>query len=279
MVTIPSELYEDDSDEDLVKGLKYYEAKEWEKSLSPLEASAIKGNLTAIFKLANSLSNLDREDEALPLWEIAAEWGHTGACNNYAIRLNAVGDTEGARDLYRRAAAAGNAQSMMNLALTYDEDTETELYLEWLNKAAHSGMLRAQALIGNHLHSHGQEEEGLKVLENAIAKKSLSAHILAANIALKNQDYERSYRLADDALALPVVEDDQHLIRNAYLIRGVTGDHLGNTEQAIIDVKTAKDMGFDVSSAPLHLRVPKKQQRLRAQPSSQAALHYHSQPK
>lgn len=276
MISIPSELFEDDSDEDLVEGLRHYDKKEWENSLPSLEASAQKGNVTALFKLANSLSNLDREDEALPLWEAAAEWGHTGACNNYAIRLNNVGDTEGARDLYRRSSAAGNAQSMLNLAFTYNEDTETELYLEWLNKAAQAGMLRAQALIGTHLYNHGQEQEGLKILGDAIGKKSLTAHILAANIALKSQDYERSYRLADDALDLPVVEDDQHLIRNAYLIRGISGDHLGHRDQAIIDVKTAKDMGFDVSSAPLHLRVPQKQQKLPSQPSSQAALHYQS---
>lgn len=276
MIPIPSRLFEDDSDLDLVEGLRYYDQKEWENSLPFLEASAKKGNVTALFKLANSLSNLDREDEALPLWEAAAEWGHTGACNNYAIRLNNVGDIDGARDLYRRSAAAGNAQSMMNLALTYDEDTETELYLEWLNKAAQAGMLRAQALIGTHLYNHGQEAEGLKVLNDAIGKKSLSAHILAANISFKSQDYERSYKLADDALALPVIEDDQHLIRNAYFIRGVSGDHLGHRDQAIFDVNTAKDMGFDVSSAPLHLRAAQRQQRLLLQPSSQATLHYQS---
>lgn len=275
MINLP-ELYEDDSDSDLVQGLEFYEAKEWEKALPHLELASRKGNVTAVFKLANSLSNLDREDEALPLWEAAAEWGHFGACNNFAIRLNNVGDTEGARDLYRRSAAAGNAQAMFNLALTYDEDSESEFYREWLRKAAEAGMLRAQAMLGDHLCRYGLEEEGNQLLEDAITKESLSAHILAAKMAFQKGDVERAYHLADNAISLPLVDDDQHLLKNAYMIRGVAGDKVGDRAQAIDDVQRAREMGFDVSSAPLHLREPTIRKRLTAPQISQATAHYRS---
>lgn len=274
MINLPRELFENDSDTDLVEGLNFYDDGEWEKSLSLLELAANKGNVTAIFKLANSLSNLDREDEALPLWEVAADWGHFGACNNFAIRLNNVGDTEGARALYMRSAQAGNPQAMFNLALTYDEESQSDHYREWLSKAGQEGMLRAQAMLGDHLYRHGLEEEGLKLLDEAMSKGSLSAHILAGKLAIQNEDYQRAYLLSDNALALPLIDDDKHLVKNAFMIRGVSGDHLGYLNQAINDVKIAKEMGFDVSIAPLHLRVPDMQSRIPAPNSSQAAHHY-----
>lgn len=279
MIDLPGELFEDDSDSDLVAGLELYEAKEWEKALPSLELAALKGNVTAIFKLANSLDNLDREDEAIPLWEAAAEWGHLGACNNYAIRLRNVGDIDGARELYRKSVEAGNAQAMFNLAITYNEDAESEEYCEWLQKAADAGMLRAQALLGDYLFGHGFEEEGIKLLDDAVEKGSLSAHLLAGKIAIHNEDYERAYVLSDKALALPLIDDDKHLIKNIYLVRGVSGDQLGHRKQAIEDVRTSREMGFDVSIAPLHLRVPQTHQRVSSPRSSQAKEHYASEGK
>lgn len=273
-MNLPGEFFEDDSDADLVKGLEFYEAKQWNEAIPFLETAATRGNVTAIFKLANSLSNLDREDEALPLWEAAAEWGHTGACNNFAIRLRNAGDLEGARDLYRKSAAAGNAESMFNLAQTYDEDSETDKYLEWLQLAKNAGMLRAQAILGDHYCKHGRPQEGTQLLEDAMEKGSLSAHVLAGRNAYQNDDFERAYRIANQALKLPLMDDDKHLVPNAHMIRGLSGDHLGHREQAIRDVKIAKDMGFDVSIAPMYLRVPATQSKIPAPDSSQAAKHY-----
>lgn len=274
MIDLPGELFEDDSDSDLVAGLELYEAKEWEKALPSLELAALKGNVTAIFKLANSLSNLDREDEALSLWEAAAEWGHLGACNNFAIRLRNVGDIEGARELYRKSAEAGNAVSMFNLAQTYDENSETDKYLEWLQKASEAGMLRAQALLGDHYCKLGRTQEGTKLLEQAMEKGSLSAHILAGRMAYQNDDFDRAYLIANDALDLPLVDDDKHLVPNAHMIRGLSGDHLGHREQAINDVKIARDMGFDVSIAPMYLKVPETKPVIPVPVSSQGAQHY-----
>jgi TPR repeat protein len=96
IIDLPEILFEDELDSDLTEGLSFYHDREWQKAIAPLEIAARKGNVTAIFKLANSLDNLDREDEAIPLWEAAANFGHVGACNNYAIRLKRSGDNEGA---------------------------------------------------------------------------------------------------------------------------------------------------------------------------------------
>lgn len=276
MIELPEQLYEDEQDADLVEGLSFYDANNWEAALPPLERSATKGNVTAIFKLANSLSNLGNEDEAIPLWEVAANWGHLGACNNYAIRLRDVGDVEGARELYRRSAAAGNAQAMFNLALTYEDSEDDSEYREWLLKASDAGMLRAQAILGDYLVQQGEEDQGLELLEDALSKGSLSAHVLGAKIAFRELDYARAHQLAEAALVLPLNDDDKHLLKNAYYIRGMSGDQLGHRAQAIQDVKTAKDMGFDVRNAPIHLKEPQNQNRITAPTSSQAAIHYAS---
>lgn len=273
-MNLPGELFEDDSDADLVKGLEFYEAKQWNEAIPFLETAATRGNVTAIFKLANCLSNLDREDEALPLWEVAAEWGHTGACNNFAIRLRNVGDLEGARELYRKSAAAGNAESMFNLALTYDEDLDTDEYLQWLESATNAGMLRAQSILGDYFCNHGRLQEGTKLLEEAMQKGSLTAHVLAGRNAYQKDNFEYAYQIANEALNLPLVDDDKHLVPNAHLIRGLSGDQLGHREQAINDVKAAKDMGFDVSIAPLYLRTPDSHSRIPAPSTSQAAQHF-----
>jgi hypothetical protein len=45
-------------------------------------------------------------------------------------------------------------------------------------------------------------------------------------------------------------------------------------EQAISDVTTSKEMGFDVSIAPRHLREPEKYSRLGVLGNSQAAKHH-----
>jgi TPR repeat protein len=274
MIDLPETLFEDELDADLDEGLSFYDDREWQKAIAPLEIAARKGNVTAIFKLANSLDNLDREDEAIPLWEAAANFGHVGACNNYAIRLKRSGDNEGAQALYLRAAQSGNAQAIFNYAMTLDEEDQTAEFREWLRKSADAGMLRAQAMLGKHLHEHGEQEEGLELLEDAMEKGSLSAHLLAANIANTNEQYARALDLADKGLALPLSDDDKHLVRNAYLIRGIAADHLGMREQAISDVTTSKEMGFDVSIAPRHLREPDKYPRPRDFGSSQSAKHH-----
>jgi len=274
MIDLPETLFEDELDADLIEGLSFYDDREWRKAIAPLEIAARKGNVTAIFKLANSLDNLDREDEAIPLWQAAANFGHVGACNNYAIRLKRSGDNEGAQALYLRAAQSGNAQAIFNYAMTLDEEDQTAEFREWLRKSADAGMLRAQAMLGKHLHEHGEQEEGLELLEDAMEKGSLSAHLLAANIANTNEQYARAFDLADKGLALPLSDDDKHLVRNAYLIRGIAADHLGMREQAISDVTTSKEMGFDVSIAPRHLREPEKYSRPGVLGNSQAAKHH-----
>jgi TPR repeat protein len=255
-IELPEQLYEDDQDADLIEGLGFYDAGDWAEALEPLGKSASKGNVTAIFKLANSLDNLGNEDDAIPLWEVAANWGHQGACNNFAIRLKDVGDVEGARELYRRSAAAGNYQAMFNLALTYGDSEDDTEYRKWLLKASDAGMLRAQAILGDHLIQRGEEGDGLELIEDALSKGSLTAHVLAATVAIGELDFARAHLLAEAALVLPLNDDDKHLLKNAYYVRGISGDQLGNRAQAIEDVKTAADMGFDVSSAPLYLRVP-----------------------
>jgi len=274
MIELPETLLEDESDSDLREGLIFYDDREWQKALAPLEKAARKGNVTGIFKLANSLDNLDREAEAVPLWEAAAHYGHVGACNNFAIRLDRKGDTEGAQALYLRAAQSGEPQAIFNYAMTLDEEDQTAEFREWLRKAADAGMLRAQAMLGKHLHEHGEQEDALELLEDAMEKGSLSAHLLAANIANRNEQYARAFDLADKGLALPLSDDDKHLVRNAYLIRGIAADHLGMREQAISDVSTSKDMGFDVSTAPRHLREPEKYSRPGVLGNSQAAKHH-----
>ena len=274
MIDLPETLFEDESDPDLVEGLRSYEDKDWNAALAPLEIAARRGNVTAIFKLANSLANLDREDEAIPLWLAAVNFGHVGACNNYAIRLNRKGDTEGARALYLRAAQSGEPQAIFNYAMTLDEEDQTAEFREWLRKSANAGMLRAQAMLGKHLHEHGEQEEGLELLEDAMEKGSLSAHLLAANIANTNEQHSRAFDLADKGLALPLSDDDKHLVRNVYLIRGIAADHLGMREQAISDVVTSKEMGFDVSIAPRHLREPERYSRSVVLGNSQAAKHH-----
>jgi tetratricopeptide (TPR) repeat protein len=185
-----------------------------------------------------------------------------------------MGDTEGAQALYLRSAQSGNAQAIFNYALTLDRDEQPSEFREWLQKAADAGMLRAQAVLGNHLYECGEQVEGLELLEDAIEKGSLTAHLLAANIANDDEDYARAFDLADKALTLRLADDDKHLVRNVYLLRGLAADHLGKRELAISDVKTSKDMGFDVTVAPLHLRDPDINSRTVGPGKGQAAKHF-----
>lgn len=256
MLDIPETLVEHEGDPDLIEGLKFYDNDEWAASEAPLSRAAERGNVTAIFKLANSLDRLDREDEAISLWEVAATWGHLGSCNNYANRLKRVGDIEGAKALYLRAALNGEATAMFNYAVLFDEETETAEYKEWLRKSADAGMLRAKAMLGDHLYTHGEEREGLALIDEAMEENSLTAHLLAAKNALNRDDFEQCFHIANDALELPLHDDDRHLLRNIYYIRGISADRLGNKELAVRDVQRAKEMGYDVSPAPAYLRNP-----------------------
>jgi TPR repeat protein len=107
-----------------------------------LGAAAESGQPNALFNYGMLLARyLQRADEALPLWERAAEQGHTLAALNLGNVSYQIGRHSEAERWFRTGAELGNAQAMFNLALVLSATGRTSEAARWRRR----GLVAQQA--------------------------------------------------------------------------------------------------------------------------------------
>ena len=107
-----------------------------------LHTAAESGQPNALFNYGMLLARyLQRADEALPLWERAAEQGHTRAALNLGNLSYQIGRHGDAERWFRTGAELGNAQAMFNLALVLSATGRTSEAARWRRR----GLVAQQA--------------------------------------------------------------------------------------------------------------------------------------
>ncbi|WP_425288617.1 sel1 repeat family protein [Sinorhizobium glycinis] len=103
------------------------------------EAYNQNGGARTQFQLARVLDRAGEKLKSLRILGEAAQNGHALAMAMYGTRLVERGEAEAAFDLYRRAAAAGNAVAAHNLAAAYRDgvgtDVDGRLAALWFERA------------------------------------------------------------------------------------------------------------------------------------------------
>jgi tetratricopeptide (TPR) repeat protein len=198
-------LHRDDEAPELLRALVPYDAHKYAEALEPLEKVARGGNVLAIFKYANTLSNLGYEEPAEHFWRISIDAGHTDSCNNLANLLKRQGRMDEVRPLYERAAAAGAPDALFNIGLLIQED-DPEASEQWFLKAIEAGHGKACANLALKYFDEGRIEEAFKFAELGISRGDFFS---AAAIAVYHQRREewdevikasrRALTLADDS--------------------------------------------------------------------------------
>jgi TPR repeat protein len=101
-----------------------------------LGAAAATGDPGALFNHGMLYAQfLGRPEEALPIWEEAAEQGHALAALNLGNLLYRLLRMEEAEHWHRRSAELGNPQAMRNLAATLNERGDHAEAATWLQRA------------------------------------------------------------------------------------------------------------------------------------------------
>jgi tetratricopeptide (TPR) repeat protein len=245
----PRSFVEDPTDPDLVVGLASYDAKEWGVAEAPLRRAAERGNITAIFKLANVVDRLGRESEAVELWRLASAQGHGGATNNLALRLKKQGRRDEALALHRQSAESGNIEAMFNLALFLEDSGQMAEARQWYERAIEAGNGRAAAVLGRSLMVGGDRQEGMAVLERGVELGNLSAALMLAVDAQERDDYEAIVQWASRALDMPEDPNEVHQLPQAFGLLGFGLHSSGRHREAIEPLERAVALG----SAPAQI--------------------------
>ena len=237
-------LFTDDlSDPDLIEGLAAYDGNDWVTAEPPLRRAAERGNVTAIFKLANTVSNLGREDEAMPLWQLASDQGHEGAANNLSLRLKDLGRINEALSLQERAARGGSLEAMFNVGVTLNELGRTDEAYEWLERAIDAGYGRAAAYLGSDYLAAGRRDDALDILHRGVDLGNMSACLMLAVDAQRRGDYPVVVEWASRAFEMPDDPNETHQLENAWGLLG-WGLHMsGRTREAIEPLQRAVELG------------------------------------
>lgn len=239
----PPDFVDDPADPDLVAGLEVYDRWDWSAAEPYLRRAAQRGNITAIFKLANVRDHLGDEEEALTLWQLASDHGHDGAANNLGLRLVAQGRVDDDLALYRRSAAAGNVEAMFNLGVKLQESGQDGEAQTWLERAIAEGNGRAAAFWGRHLLEVGRREEGIPVLEQGAHLGNLSACLMLSVDGQETGNYEAMVSWASKALEFTDDLNEQHQVGRAWGLLGLGLVLTGHPEEAIVPLQEAVTLG------------------------------------
>lgn len=235
--------FDDPADSDLVAGLEFYDRRDWSSAEPYLRRAAERGNITAIFKLANVRRDLGDEEEAMVLWQLAIDQGNPEAANNLGLCLVSQGRVDEAIKLYRRSAAAGNIVAMFNLGVKLLESGEPEEAEAWMVDAIAGGSGRAAAVWGNRLLKFGRREEGISVLEQGVKLENLSACLMLAVDAQEMRNFDAMVSWASKALEFTDDPNEQHQIGRAWGLLGIGLFQSGQPEEAIVALQTALSLG------------------------------------
>jgi tetratricopeptide (TPR) repeat protein len=242
--------HEDEHDPDLVAGLVYYDAGDWEAAQPALWRAASRGNITACFKLANSISRTVDDDAAMPLWRLASDHGHAGAINNVALRLIDQGRRAEALHLYRTAAEAGLTDAMFNLATHLEDDGDPESRT-WLRRAIEAGHARACTLLGYNLIEEGDLNQGWDLLEEGAARGNLSACLMAGSLLFNSERYQEAEAWLARGFTMTEDLNEQHQVPRLWALMGVTLTMLERYEEAIPYLERALELGETDAEASL----------------------------
>lgn len=238
-------LHLDDLAEDLVVALVAYDKKDWEGAEALLAPIALTGNITAIFKLANTISNRGRGPEAMNWLRLAAEWGHAASASNLGYQLEQINELEESRDWYLKAHELGEPRGLLYYALTFAEEDEERIPA--LRAAMDAGMPRARAILGAELHQKGNVE-GLELLRQAAREGSLAAVAFLCKTLTIECEWAEVFELADTAIRGPRDAEGEHMLGNLYGARGISRHFLKEEAMGLEDIEEAKRRGFDTES-------------------------------
>lgn len=242
--------HEDNTDPDLIAGLRHYDDGRWEQSEPDLWKAAGRGNVVACFKLANCMANTGRDSAAIPLWKIASDHGHPGARNNLALRLIDQGRRAEAVELYRKAAEAGEPEAMFNLAMQLEQD-DVEACNAWLRRAIHNGHPRAFAVLGHRLIQNGQVAEGWDLLEEGAQRGNLSACLVAGSLLFSQQRYGEAETWLSRGFAMTGDLNEQHQVPKLWALMGTTLALLHRPDEAVPYLERALQLGATEVEAAL----------------------------
>lgn len=140
-------LHRDDGLSELIAALVPYDQGDNQSAVRLLTPIAESGNVTAIFKLANSHSNLGNKNLAKELYQLGVEFGDIRCMNNLALILNSEGDEDSAFRLYEKAAESGAAEPTLNLAGRLKNRGEITQAIKWAEKSLEAGNILAPAML------------------------------------------------------------------------------------------------------------------------------------
>ncbi len=256
------ELFDKPDESRLLAALESYDAGDYATAEHALTPLAAEGNVTAIFKYANTLDHLGRTSEAVPWWRIASNFGHAGSMNNLALDLMENGqpeDVEEAERLYVRSLEAGNLEAGSNLAGLLEDRGDIDEFEALLECIGDSGWPRAYARWGSyHLEVGDSEsiEKSIAIFSKGIPAGNAACHAGMAFIAHSKGDWGDVCEWAQRALECTF---DSHEIDTGLpgQLHGLLGSaylKFADHESALLHLEEAHRLGALDLKEVLHLR-------------------------
>ena len=166
-------IHRDDELSELIAALVPYDQGDNQSAVRLLTPIAESGNVTAIFKLANSHSNLGEKNLAKELYQLGVEFGDIRCMNNLALILNREGDEDSAFRLYERAAESGAAEPTLNLAVRLKNRGEIAQAIKWAQKSLEAGNILAPAMLSILFQAESERFHKLGVEMNSMTSLGL----------------------------------------------------------------------------------------------------------
>ena len=167
-IEITGDLHTNDELPELIEALEPYDDADFRSAIKLLTPIAEAGNITAMFKLANSHSNLDNDLLAKKLYQLGVEAGDIRCMNNLAGILNREGDADSAFALYEKAAESGAAEPTYNFAVRLKNRGDALGAIKWAQKSLQAGYVRAPAMLSILFQSESERFHKLGLEMNSI---------------------------------------------------------------------------------------------------------------
>ena len=170
---ITGEVHRNDELPSLLAALDSYDQGDFKTAIEMLTPIAESGNVTAIFKIANSYSKLGNKVQAKALFRVGADFGDIRCMNNLAGILNREGDEESAFRLYEKAAETGAPEPTYNFAVRLKNRGQIKEAIDWANRSLEAGYVRAPALLSILMQSESERFHKLGMELNSITSLGL----------------------------------------------------------------------------------------------------------
>jgi len=246
------ELFDRPDEPRLLAAMKSYDADDYATAEPLLAPLAAEGNVTAIFKYANTLDRLGRTSEAIDWWWIAAGFGHGGSMNNLALALVENGQPEEAERLYEQSFAAGNPEGGFNLAGLLEDRGDIDGFVALLERIGDSGLPRAYARLGLYYVLKVGDAESIEkasaIFNRGISVGNAACHVGMAVIAQGQDDWGGTCEWVQRALdcTFDAHEIDTGLPGQIHALLGGAYLKFSDYESALLHMAEAHRLGaFD----------------------------------